>query len=94
MATEQMAEYYKGLPALFDFTAWADRLLYALKNDHAKWFPKDMIAEREVFAAERPDFIQATKLSNHDESRARTEVGGSHAGRVAHVGGFALYLLR
>ena len=79
MATEQMAGYYRGLPALFDFTAWADRLLYALKNDHAKWFPKDMIAEREVFAAKRPDFIQATKLSNHDESRARTEVGGSHA---------------
>ncbi|MDE6507646.1 MAG: hypothetical protein K2L04_04190 [Alistipes sp.] len=79
LATAQMAEYYKGLPALFDFTAWQDRLLYAIRNDHAKWFPKDMIAEREVFAAKRTDFIQATKLSNHDESRARTEVGGSHA---------------
>lgn len=79
MATDQMAEYYKGLPALFDFTAWADRLLYAIQNDHAKWFPKDMIAEREVFAAKRADFIQATKLSNHDENRARTDVGGSHA---------------
>ncbi|MDE6710841.1 MAG: alpha-amylase, partial [Alistipes sp.] len=64
---------------LFDFTAWADRLLYAIRNDHAKWFPKDMIAERKTFAAQRPDFIQATKLSNHDENRARTEVGGSYA---------------
>lgn len=79
MATEQMAEYYAGLPALFDFTAWQDRLLYAIQNDHAKWFPMDMIAERELFAAKRADFIQATKLSNHDENRARTEVGGSHA---------------
>ena len=79
MATDQMAKYYKGLPALFDFTAWADRLLYAIKNSHAKWFPKDMIAERETFAAQRPDFIQATKLSNHDENRARTDVGGSYA---------------
>ncbi len=79
LATDQMAEYYKGLPALFDFTAWQDRLLYAIQNDHAKWFPKDMIAEREVFAAKRADFIQATKLSNHDENRARTAVGGSHS---------------
>ncbi len=79
LSTEQMAPYYKGLPALFDFTAWQDRLLYAIKNDHAKWFPKDMIAERKVFATQRPDFIQATKLSNHDEVRTRTAVGGSHA---------------
>lgn len=79
MATEQMAEYYKGLPALFDFTAWEQRLLYAIRNSHAKWFPKDMIAERRTFAARRADFIQATKLSNHDENRARTAVGGSHA---------------
>jgi len=79
LATEQMAPYYKGLPALFDFTAWESRLLYAVQNSHAKWFPKDMIAEREVFAAQRPDFIQATKLSNHDEVRARTALGGSHA---------------
>jgi len=79
LSTEQMAPYYKGLPALFDFTAWEDRLLYAIRNDHAKWFPKDMIAERKVFAAQRPDFIQSTKLSNHDEVRTRTAVGGSHA---------------
>ncbi len=79
LSTEQMAPYYKGLPALFDFTAWQDRLLYAIKNDHAKWFPMDMIAERKVFATQRPDFIQATKLSNHDEVRTRTAVGGSYA---------------
>ncbi len=77
LSTDQMAPYYKGLPALFDFTAWENRLLYAIQNSHAKWFPKDMIAEREVFARYRADFIQATKLSNHDENRARTAMGGS-----------------
>jgi glycosidase len=74
--TDAMAKYYTGLPALFDFTAWTDRLLYAIVNSHAKWFPGDMIAEREVFARYRTDFIQATKLSNHDENRTRTAVGG------------------
>ena len=74
--TDNMAKYYTGLPALFDFTAWENRLLYAIKNSHAKWFPKDMIAERNVFANYRQDFIQATKLSNHDEMRARTALGG------------------
>lgn len=79
LGTDQMAPYYKGLPALFDFTAWESRLLYAIRNSHAKWFPSDMIAERETFARYRADFIQATKLSNHDEHRTRTAVGGSLA---------------
>lgn len=79
MGTEQMAPYYRGIPALFDFTAWADRLLYAIQHSHAKWFPKDMIEEREIFARYRADFIQATKLSNHDEVRARTSLGGTLA---------------
>lgn len=79
VSTEEMAPYYRGLPALFDFTAWADRLLYAIQYAHAKWFPKDMMAEREIFARYRADFIQATKLSNHDEVRARTSLGGTLA---------------
>ena len=76
LGTDDMAKYYTGLPSLFDFTAWENRLLYAIQNSHAKWFPKDMIAERNVFANYRKDFIQATKLSNHDEVRARTALGG------------------
>ena len=77
MGTNDMAPYYRGLPALFDFTAWDNYLLYAIQNSHAKWFPKDIIAERATFATYRTDFIQATKLSNHDENRARTSLGGS-----------------
>lgn len=79
MATDQMAKYYRGLPALFDFDSWDKYLLYAIQNSHAKWFPKDMMATRAVFANYRGDFIQATKLSNHDQNRARTSVGGSLA---------------
>lgn len=79
MATDQMAKYYRGLPALFDFDSWDKYLLYAIQNSHAKWFPKDMISTRAVFANYRGDFIQATKLSNHDQNRARTSVGGTLA---------------
>ncbi len=76
MDTYNVARYYRGLPALFDFDCWDKYLLYAIQNSHAKWFPKDMIASRRVFASERADFIQATKLSNHDQNRTRTSVGG------------------
>jgi glycosidase len=69
------APYYRGLPALFDFSSlW--RLEYAVNNNHAKWYPKDLLAYRAEYAAVRPDYIQATKLSNHDEDRTRTVLGG------------------
>ncbi len=77
MGHKDVAPYYKGLPALFDFDAWSSYLSYAIVNSHAKWFPKDLLAERAVYATHRADFIQATKLSNHDEDRARTTLGGS-----------------
>ena len=73
----EMAKFYKGLPALFDFTGWEARMSYAIQNSHAKWFPKDMIEQEKEYAKYRSDFIHATKLSNHDENRARTTLGGS-----------------
>lgn len=79
MGTSDMAKYYKGLPALFDFTAWENWLLYAIKNSHAKWFPKDILGAQAEYKKYRSDFIHATKLSNHDEHRARTALGGSNA---------------
>lgn len=75
---DKAAPYYYGLPALFDFSSWW-RLEYAVNNQHAKWFPKDILDYRTEYAAVRPDFIQATKLSNHDEDRTRTALGGSLA---------------
>ncbi len=74
-----MAKYYKGLPALFDFTAWENWLLYAIQNSHAKWFPKDILGAQAEYKKYRSDYIHATKLSNHDENRARTALGGSSA---------------
>lgn len=77
MGLQDMAKYYRGLPALFDFDGWSKYLSYAIQNSHAKWFPKDVIAQQAEFKKYRADYIQATKLSNHDEDRARTTLGGS-----------------
>jgi glycosidase len=77
MGHGDMAKYYKGLPALFDFTAWENWMMYAINNSHAKWFPKDIIGAQNTFKQYRSDYIHATKLSNHDENRARTSLGGS-----------------
>lgn len=72
----EAAPYYLGLPALFDFSSWW-RLAYAINNSHAKWYPKDLLEYQAEYAAVRTDYIQATKLSNHDEDRTRTTLGGS-----------------
>jgi glycosidase len=68
------APYYKGLPTLFDFSGWW-RLEYAINNNHAKWYPKDLLNYRAEYAAVNPGFNQATKLSNHDEDRTRSVLG-------------------
>jgi glycosidase len=71
---EEMAPYYGGLQAFFDFPGW-DRLLWALNNDSGKWYPKDMLEHEAAFSAVRPDYIHATKLSNHDEERTASALG-------------------
>jgi glycosidase len=74
----RVAPYYAGLPALFEFDFW-NRLKWALQNDTGRYFAKDVSAMRTAYAAVRPDYIAATKLSNHDEVRAASEIGGSEA---------------
>ncbi len=74
----RVAPYYAGLPALFEFDFWA-RLRWALQNGVGRYFAKDVMEMREVYSSVRPDFIAATKLTNHDEVRAGTELGGSAA---------------
>ena len=76
-----VAPYYVGLPAYFDFSSWW-RMEYALKNNHAKWYPQDILSYREEYAAVNPNFIQATKLSNHDETRTRTSLGGNNEANI------------
>ncbi len=71
----ETAPYYRGLPALFEFSGWW-RLDYAINNSHAKWFPKDMLQYASEYRAVRSDFIQSTKLSNHDEDRTRSTLKG------------------
>ena len=74
--TDVMARYYKGLPALFDFEYW-DRLSWALNNSTGRYFVKDVLNIRNICRAQRSDFIEATKLTNHDQTRAATVLGRS-----------------
>lgn len=72
----KVAPYYKGLPAYFDFSFWW-RLSNALNNGKGIDFANNIISYQSEYANYRADFIEATKLSNHDEVRARSELGGS-----------------
>lgn len=72
------AQYYKGLPALFEFSFWW-RLQYVLNEQKAAFFVKDILSYRDLYGQYRKDFIETTKLSNHDENRTCTELKGSLA---------------
>lgn len=72
----EAAPYYAGLPALFEFSFWY-RLEWALNNATGCYFAKDILSYRQEYAAFRPDYIAATKLSNHDEDRAASRLGKS-----------------
>lgn len=72
--TGRIASYYKGLPSLFNFSYWwtvKDRIGRAKGNDFARtvlWF-------RDQYKSYRSDFIDAIKLSNHDEDRTGNDLG-------------------
>ena len=70
--------YYKGLPGIFEFAFWY-RLEWALNNSTGCYFAKDICGYRDGYAAIRPDYIASTKLTNHDENRAKSSLGGSEA---------------
>lgn len=72
----KVAPYYSGLPALFNFDGWF-KLIYAINNSHAKWFPYDIINMENAFKNVRPDYINAIKLSNHDEDRTLSVLDGN-----------------
>ena len=71
-----VAPYYKGLPAAFDFSFWW-RLRDALNSGIGNNFVKTIMSYQDEYAAVRPDYIEATKLSNHDENRAGSDLGES-----------------
>ena len=70
----EVAPYYAGLPALFEFSFWY-RLEWAINNSQGYYFAKDLLDYRAEYAAVRPDYIAATKLTNHDEDRAASLLG-------------------
>ena len=70
----KMAPYYKGLPSNFNFYYYwtlKDRIGKAKGDD----FAKTVIYFRNLFKAQRADFIDAIKLTNHDENRAGSDLG-------------------
>ena len=74
----EVAPYYAGLPALFEFSFWY-RLEWAINNNQGYYFAKDLLDYRAEYAAVRPDYIAATKLTNHDEDRAASLLGRDEA---------------
>ena len=71
---EKMAPYYEGLPSNFNFYYWytlKDRISKNKGND----FARTVISFQNMFRAKRADFIDAIKLSNHDEDRAGNDLG-------------------
>lgn len=72
----EVAPYYQGLPALFEFDFWY-RLEWAINNSTGCYFVKDIMSYQQLYAANRSDYIEATKLSNHDEDRTASKLGKS-----------------
>lgn len=73
-----VAPYYAGLPALFEFSFWY-RLDWALSAGTGRYFCKDISGYRTEYEAVRPGAFAATKLTNHDESRAASSFGRNAA---------------
>lgn len=73
---QHVAPHYRGLPALFEFSFWwtlRERLNSGRGND----FCATVGSFRTLYEGYRSGAVAATKLSNHDEARAATDLGGS-----------------
>ena len=73
---DEVAPYYAGLPALFEFSFWY-RLEWAINNATGCYFAKDIMSYQQEYFSYRSDYIEATKLSNHDEDRTSSKLGKS-----------------
>ena len=71
---DKVAPYYAGLPALFEFSFWY-RLKYALQNGIGRYFASNILGYQDLYRPYRGDYIEATKLSNHDEDRTGSDLG-------------------
>ena len=71
---EQMAPYYQGLPSNFNFYYYwtlKDRINRGRGDD----FARTVSYFRGLFRQNRAGFIDAIKLTNHDEDRAASDLG-------------------
>ena len=72
----EVAPYYAGLPAMFEFSFWY-RLMWALSNKTGMYFAKDILSYQSEYATHNSNYIEATKLSNHDEDRTAYVLSGN-----------------
>ena len=72
----EVAPYYAGLPANFEFSFWW-RLKWALENSQGNLLLRDLKMYENTYKTYRDNPIIATKLSNHDENRTRSDLAGS-----------------
>ncbi|MCQ2174218.1 MAG: alpha-amylase family glycosyl hydrolase [Bacteroidales bacterium] len=70
----EVAPYYKGLPAYFEFGFWW-RLIECINSSNIRNFASTINSYHQSYAQNRTDWIAATKLTNHDEDRAMSLLG-------------------
>ena len=70
------APYYKGLPSVFGFSYWWT-LKDRITNNKGYDFASTIIYFQDLYKRYRTDYIDAIKLSNHDEDRAGEDLGRS-----------------
>lgn len=84
----EVAPYYKGLPALFEFSFWWT-LKDAINNGVGENFVATIQSYTKEYAKYRSDYIEATKLSNHDEDRTGNDLG-RNSGKMKLAGAVLL----
>ena len=72
----KVAPYFEGLPSIFNFSYWWT-LKDRINRGSGKDFARTVLWFRSQYRQYRPDFIDAIKLSNHDEDRAGNDLGKS-----------------
>ena len=75
---DEVAPYYKGIPALFEFSFWW-RLKDCINSGSGSSFVGTIQSYQKLYSGYRSDYIEATKLSNHDEDRAGSDLGKNAA---------------
>jgi alpha-amylase len=72
---ESLAPYFEGLQAVFNFDLWFALNEVLENSEKAAQLPQLHQAGRNLFRTYRPDFIDPTFLSNHDQNRILNVVG-------------------